>query len=171
MKTYELTNLALKNRAEAQVTEKTVFDFYKEVKAGKIVPITDDQENIIGFNVVKPKPSTMKVCKVVDGKLTTGDTEEDRQEDEVALHTFLSEYPEEEIQQWFLDSMIIIKSGYTPDDVMYVNDDCVMLFADKKQCINLDGEVIVDLSNDDDLVGASDKIILKLLRASLNSEY
>ena len=171
MKTYELNNQAAINRAEAQVTEKTIYDLYKEVKAGNIVPVTDDQENIIGFNCVKPKPSTMKVCKLIDGHLTTGDTEDDRLEDEIALRKFTSEYPVTQVQEWFEAAMLIIKSGYEPDDIVVSAGEIYLVYADKKQVTNMENEVIVDLSTDEDLIGASQKLIIKLLKAALNSEF
>ena len=50
MKNYELNNRANQFQANVAVEEKTFMDFYKDVRDGKIVPVTDEQDNIIGFN-------------------------------------------------------------------------------------------------------------------------
>ena len=42
----------------------------------------------------------MKCCKVVNGTMTVGDTEEDRAADEVAMRKFMEEYdPDKELEQ------------------------------------------------------------------------
>ena len=93
MKNYEINNQANKIQANLSIEKKNFMDFYKEVKNGKIVPVTDEQDNIIGFNVIKNEPSMMKVCKIINGYMTVGDTEEQRSEDEVNLRKFIKEYP------------------------------------------------------------------------------
>ena len=67
--------------------------------------------------------------------------------------------------------MLIIKSGYEPDDIVISAGEIYLVYADKKQITNMENEVIVDLSTDEDLIGASQKLIIKLLKAALNSEF
>lgn len=171
MKTYELNNQAILNRANVQVETKTVYDFYLEVKNEHIVPITNEDECIVGFQVVKEKPSQMKVCKVIGNTLTVGDTEEDRQVDEVNLLKFFQEYPKALVQRWFEQAMLIVKSGYEPDDLISDGATLYMIMADKKQVWSLDGTVIIDLSEDKDLENAPKNLIIKLLRSSYNAAF
>ena len=171
MKNYELNNRANQFQANVAVEEKTFMDFYKDVRDCKIVPVTDEQDNIIGFNVVKAEPSSMKVCKMVGGTMTVGDTEEQRAADEVAMRKFTQEYPVYNVQKWFLASMTLVKANMEPDDIVDVDDDIYIILADAKKVIDLDGQTVVDLSNDEDLEGASKKVIIKLLKAAINAEF
>lgn len=171
MKTYEMNNAANQLKANVEVTEKTFMDFFKDVKDERIVPLTDENENIIGFNVVKERASRMKVCKMVEGKLTVGDTEEDRVNDEVAMRKFMEEYAGCDLVHWFTTAMMLIKSEIDVDDVVEVDGETYVLNAETKKVIDLQGNVIVDLSEDEDLDGASKKIIIKLLKAAINAEF
>lgn len=171
MKTYELNQQANQLSANNAVENKTFLDFYNDVKTEKIVPITDQNENIIGFNVVKPKPSTMKVCKMVDGKMTVGDTEADRAEDEVAMRKFMEEYAERPVQKWFEDSLVLIKAGVQVDDIIDLDGDTYVIDATRKVVMDLTGGIVEDLSQDPDLEGASKKIIIKLLKAAVNANF
>lgn len=171
MKNYEMNNLANQLRANNEVQEKTFLDFYNEVKEGKVVPITDERDNIIGFNVVKPVASSMKVCKMVDGVLTVGDTEEDRVNDEVAYRKFVEEYDGCNLQRWFLAASLFIKAGIVVDDIVDVHGDIMAINIEAKKVIDLEGNTVVDLSDDEDLVDASPKVVCKLLKAAVNAEF
>ena len=169
MKTSDLNNQVNQLQANATYVEKTFLDFYNEVKAGNIVPITDQDDNIIGFNTVR-QPSTMRVCKIVDGHMTVGDTEEERNQDEVALRTFMQEYEVCPLQQWFEEALVLVKSGVNVTDIVE-GDETYVIVADQKKVINLNGDTIVDLSDDSDLERASENLVVKLLRASINSNF
>lgn len=170
MKTYELNQFA--NKLSSITTEnKTFLNFYNDVKAEKIVPVTDEKENIIGFNVVKSKASTMKICKMINGKMTVGDTEEDRANDEIAMRKFMQEYDGQPIQQWFENSLILIKAGVQVDDLIYEDGETYVIDATRKIVTNLLGEIIIDLSTDPDLEGASKNIIVKLLKSAMNVNF
>ena len=171
MKTYELNQQANQLSANNAAKNKTFLDFYNDVKTEKIVPITDQNENIIGFNVVKPKPSTMKVCKMVDGKMTVGDTEADRVEDEIAMRKFMEEYAECPVQKWFEDSLVLIKAGVQVDDIIDLDGDTYVIDATRKVVMDLTGGIVEDLSQDPDLEGASKKIVIKLLKAAVNANF
>lgn len=171
MKNYEVNNQANKIQANLSIEKKNFMDFYKEVKNGKIVPVTDEQDNIIGFNVIKNEPSMMKVCKMIDGYMTVGDTEEQRSEDEVNLRKFIKEYPIEYLQTWFMTCMVLVKSNIEPDDIIDTNDEIYIILADAKKVIDMNGNTIVDLSNDEDLKDASKNIIIKLLKSALNIKF
>lgn len=172
MKTYQLNNAANQLSANTQVEPKTFLDFFNEVKEGKIVPVTDEQENIVGFNVVKEVPSTMKVCKMVEGKLTVGDTEEERVADEVAMRKFIEEYDGCPLQHWFEASMLLNKSGIVVDDIVDVEGDIYVINADARKVLDLDGNPVVDLSNDWDIEeGTPKRLVIKLLKAAVNAEF
>ena len=156
MKNYEVNNQANKIQANLSIEKKNFMDFYKEVKNGKIVPVTDEQDNIIGFNVIKNEPSMMKVCKMIDGYMTVGD---------------IKEYPIECLQTWFMTCMVLVKSNIEPDDIIDTNDEIYIILADAKKVIDMNGNTIVDLSNDEDLKDASKNIIIKLLKSALNIEF
>ena len=171
MKTYELNIHANALKANSEIEEKTFLDFYNDVKEGKIVPITDENENVVGFNVVKPVASTMKCCKLVNGTMTVGDTEEDRAADEVAMRKFMEEYAGHDLQCWFLAATLFIKAGIVVDDIVDVRGKIMAINVEAKKVIDLDGETIVDLSNDEDLEDVSPKVIIKLLKAAVNAEF
>lgn len=171
MKNYEVNNLANQLKANNEVEEKTFLDFYNEVKEGHIVPVTDENDNIVGFNVVKPVASTMKCCKLVNGTMTVGDTEEDRAADEVAMRKFMEEYDASKLQGWFLAATLFIKAGVVVDDIVDVHGDVMAINAEAKKVIDLEGNTVIDLSDDEDLEGASPKVIIKLLKAAVNAEF
>lgn len=173
MKSYQVNSQANQLQANLKMEEKTFMDLYAAVKAGDIVPVTDEEENIVGFNVVKAKPSMMKVCKMVNGAMTVGDTEEDRAADEVAMRTFLLEYPNQyQNMRWFLAAMTLIKAGIEPDDIIDDRGATYIVLAAKRQVLDLEGNVVVDLSDDEDIEeGTPTKIVVKLLKAAFNSEF
>ena len=172
MKNYELNNRANQFQANVAFEEKTFMDFYKDVRDGKIVPVTDEQDNIIGFNVVKAEPSSMKVCKMVNGQMTVGDTEEDRVADEVAMRKFMEEYSNCNLMQWFLAAQLFVKSNITVDDIVDVEGDIYAINADARKVINLRGETVVDLSDDEDIEeGTPKKLVIKLLKAAVNADF
>ena len=171
MKSYEVNNLANQLKANNEVEEKTFLDFYNEVKEGNIVPVTDEFDNVIGFNVVKPVASTMKCCKMVNGTMTVGDTEEDRAADEVAMRKFMEEYDGVDLQKWFLAATLFIKAGVVVDDIVDVHGDIMAINVEAKKVIDLEGNTVIDLSDDEDLEDASPKVIIKLLKAAVNAEF
>ena len=171
MKNYEVNNLANQLKANNEVEEKTFLDFYNEVKKGNIVPVTDESDNIVGFNVVKPVASTMKYCKLVNGTMTVGDTEEDRVADEVAMRKFMEEYDPSKLQEWFLAATLFIKAGVVVDDIVDVHGEIMAINAEAKKVIDLEGNTVVDLSGDEDLKGTSSKVVIKLLKAAVNAEF
>lgn len=152
----------------------TFFEFYQLVKENKIVPMTDENDNIVGFNVVKDTPSSMKVCKYINRQfLTVGDTEEDRMKDEEAMREFYEKFSECDLQEWFEKCLVIAKTGLNPDDIIYdeSDDKIFLVFVSNKQVLDLYGNVVVDLSQDPDLEGASDNLVHKFLVANLNLPY
>lgn len=172
MKTYEINTCANQLKANAEVKEKTFLDFYNDVKDGRIVPVTNECEDIVGFNVVKPTPSSMKVCKMVNGQMTVGDTEEDRVADEVAMRKFMEEYSNCNLMQWFLAAQLFVKSNITVDDIVDVEGDIYAINADARKVINLRGETVVDLSDDEDIEeGTPKKLVIKLLKAAVNADF
>jgi len=171
MKNYEVNNLANQLKANNEVEEKTFLDFYNEVKEGRIVPVTNESDEIVGFNVVKPVASTMKCCKLVNGTMTVGDTEEDRVADEVAMRKFMEEYDSRNLQRWFLAATLFIKAGVVVDDIVDVHGDIMAINVEAKKVIDLEGNTVIDLSDDEDLEGASPKVVIKLLKAAVNAEF
>lgn len=173
MKSYQLNTQATKFQANTQYEPKTFMDFFNAVKAGEIVPVTDENENIVGFNVVKDLPSTMKVCKMIGGALTVGDTEEERAADEVAMRKFMAEYPDHyRVQRWFMTAMVLMKANVEADDIIDSEGSTYIILADKRQILDIDGNVVVDLSDDEDIEPETPKrIVVKLLKAAFNSNF
>lgn len=164
------------NANVAVESPKSFMDFYKMVKEGKIVPVTDENENIIGFNTVSDKPTTLKVCKMINGHMTVGDTEEQRNEDELKLKEFLTSFDEENLQEWFERAYLISKLGINVDDVIIDNseefgDGYYLVDGENKRVLDMDGNTIIDLSDDEDLKGASKNLVIKMLKAAFNSNF
>lgn len=173
MKITEINQAANQFNANVEVEiPKGFISFYQLVKEGKIVPITNESDDIIGFNTVTDIPTSLKVCKMVDGHMTVGDTEAQRNEDEMKLKRFLLEYEGQDLQKWFETSLILLKSNIEVDDVIFNTDDeMYILDATHKKVYDLEGNTISDLSDDPDLEGASKSIILKLLYSSINTNF
>ena len=102
---------------------KSFMDFYKMVKEEKIVPVTDENGVIIGFNTVSDKPTTLKVCKMINGHMTVGDTEEQRNEDELKLKEFLTSFEGQNLQEWFEKAYLISKIGININDIIVDNSE------------------------------------------------
>ena len=67
--------------------------------------------------------------------------------------------------------MVVVESNIEPDDIIDTNDEIYIILADAKKVIDMNGNTIVDLSNDEDLKDASKNIIIKLLKSALNIEF
>lgn len=155
---------------------KSFMDFYQMVKEEKIVPVTDERGNVIGFNTVSDKPTTLKICKMIDGHMTVGDTEEQRNADELKLKEFLTAFEGENLQEWFEKSYLLSKLGVNIDDVIIENsgdyeDNYYLVDAESKRILDMEGNTIIDLSDDEDLKGASKNLIIKMLKASFNTNF
>lgn len=159
------------NANVAVETPKSFMDFYKMVKEEKIVPVTDENGTIIGFNTVAEKPTTLKVCKMVGGHMTAGDTEELRNEDELKLKEFLTSFEGQDLQEWFEKAYLISKTGVNIDDIIIDCDDYYIVDGENKRILDLDGNTVIDLSDDEDLKGASKNLVIKMLKAAFNSDF
>jgi hypothetical protein len=103
--------------------------------------------------------------------MTVGDTEEERVADEVAMRKFMEEYDSSKLQTWFLAATLFIKAGVVVDDIVDVHGDIMAINVEAKKVIDLEGNTVIDLSDDEDLEGASPKVIIKLLKAAVNAEF
>ena len=156
---------------------KSFMDFYKMVKEEKIVPVTDKDGTIIGFNTVANKPTTLKVCKMIDGHMTAGDTEEQRNEDELKLKEFLTAFEGQNLQEWFEKAYLISKMRVNIDDIIidtsedYDRDYYYLIDGENKRVLDMRGNTVIDLSDDEDLKGASKNLVVKMLKATFNSNF
>ena len=65
-----------------------------------------------------------------------------------------------------------VKSNITVDDIVDVEGDIYAINADARKVINLRGETVVDLSDDEDIEeGTPKKLIIKLLKAAVNADF
>lgn len=163
------------NANVAVETPKSFMDFYKMVKEEKIVPVTNENGTIIGFNTVSDKPTTLKVCKMIDGHMTAGDTEEQRNEDELKLKEFLTSFEGQNLQEWFEKAYLISKTGVNIDDIIDASEDyeCnyYLIDGENKRVLDMEGNTVIDLSDDEDLKGASKSLVVKMLKAAFNFNF
>ena len=108
--------------------------------------------------------------------MTVGDTEEQRNEDELKLKEFLTSFDEENLQEWFETAYLISKLGINVDDVIIDNseefdDGYYLIDAENKRVLDMDGNTIIDLSDDEDLKGVSKNLVIKMLKAAFNSNF
>ena len=108
--------------------------------------------------------------------MTVGDTEEQRNEDELKLKEFLTSFDEENLQEWFERAYLISKIGINIDDVIIDNseelgDGYYLIDGENKRVLDMDGNTIIDLSDDEDLKGASKNLVIKMLKAAFNSNF
>jgi len=150
---------------------KTFLDFYRDIKSKKIVPITNENDDIIGFNVVKDIPSTMKVCKMINNILTVGDTEQERHDDETKMRIFLEEYRNKPLQQWFTAATNFINNCIVIDEIIDKNGEIYAISSFERKVFNLNGTVVVDLCNNHNIDNYSKESIIKLLKSTFDLYY
>lgn len=172
MNLTNLNEIATQLVSKVKVSEPATFnDFYQEVKKENLVPITDENNNIIGFNTVRSTPSSMKVCKKINGVLTVGDTEEQRLQDEKSLAEFKVRFGHAPLQCWFKMAYMIKQTNLSPDYVEMGVDNAYLYFLDQKVVYSSSGDKVVDLSEDPEMKNLPNSVTLKLLKAAVNKSF
>lgn len=165
MKTSEINKL--KNSInKIEETPKTLLDLFKLVQNKEISPITDESDNIVGFNFSKGITG-ISVSKIVGGHLTTGATEEERANDEKNLKEFQEKFVKvfgnALVQQTIDFSYQLVAAGISPDDLIFTKCKFYYIVLKDKKIYNQSGEVVVDCSNITE--NLSNETLMRLLKA------
>lgn len=167
MKTSEINNL--KNNLIVE-EPKTLMDLYKMVSNDEIAPITDEHDNIIGFNFHK-NVTGIKYSKVINGQPTYGATEEERKKDEENLRNFIEKFEnkfgQRLIQKTVDFSLQLIAADVVPDDLFYSAGSLYYIVLKDKKLYDEKGNVIVDCSDVKDEL--SNETLTRLIMAEFNA--
>ena len=151
MKKNQVNEFALK-----QLEPLTFPEFFNMVKGGKIVPLYDDHDNLVGFHT-HADVKGVRYSKIVKGMMTVGATEEERQKDEENLLTFMEQTKRVNVMHWLA---ISLKFNAAEIHIShYINGAYIDLNA--RKAYNCAGEVIADYSDKN----IDDEIALELFNA------
>jgi len=133
----------------------SLMEIYKLVKNGEIVPFTDQDDNIIGFNCIS-HATGIKHTKIVNGHLTVGNTEEERKADEEALIAFQERFKDYNIRDVVNLCFQLVAADIIPDKIdVYNGVLCYIVLKDRKAyhdgCIWANVSDYKSLSDDDAL--------------------
>ena len=153
MKLTDITKIANTQAAEKKAAETVEVkpqgfkELWQAVVSEEIVPLTDDNNNIIGVNG-HTAVTGAKASKVVGGHMTIGKDEEERQKDEDNLKAFMQKFTELFIKiggpnRAMFAALCLKKADIVPDYAFI--DGCRLFFADleKQIVVDEDGNTVV----------------------------
>lgn len=149
------------------VQKGNVLDMMKDVEEGIASFVTDDNDNIVGFGY-HAHAKGMNAVKQVGSTLTVGSNEEERQQDEFDVKVFTKKYGSlMEGAEIMKIAVMLINAGLKPDKEIDHNGNRYFIIVESKKVIDQRGNTKVDLSEDETINGASDKLVLRLLETEL----
>lgn len=143
--------------AIATAQPKTILDMINDIYDGKLLIITDNNDNIVGINcpaAVKGISNTQKI----GSHMVMGESAENMHEDEIALRQFMKSYEGQNIQHMFYASLLIKNAGLHPEYAELINGSYYFVINSLKKVIDENGNTIVDVSAD--ITGDIDGILL-----------
>lgn len=151
MKKNQVNEFALK-----QLDPLTFPEFFNMVKGGKIVPLYDDHDNLVGFHT-HADVKGVRYSKIVKGMMTVGATEEERLKDEENLLTFMEQTKGINVMNWFEIALKFVATGIHISHV--INSAYIDLNA--RKAYNHKGDIIADYSDKN----IDDEIALEIFNA------
>lgn len=149
------------------VEPKTILDMIQDVYDGKLLIISDDDNNIIGINcpiVAKGITNTQKIGP----HMVMGESETNMHEDEIALKQFIKAYEGQNIMHLFYCALKIQKAGLHPEYAESINGVYYFCVNSLKRVIDEDGNTVVDLSKERGVEGIDPKLLTKILKDELH---
>jgi len=140
-------NIAKKNAKPVVVKEKGFMDLYDLVVDKKIWPVYDQANNVIAINCLISNPTGLQYSKIVDGQMTVGKTEKEREADEKALKRFVQEYGTNraKLLHWFCACLQLIEADIVPARVDEICGTLYYYLPAKRKVINERGDDVVKL--------------------------
>lgn len=174
MKTTEINSLAKKlKQLEIDETANikgngTFKDFYRMVLDGVLLPVTDENDNIVAFQG-KSGSTGIDCAKLIGGNLTVGKNESERVNDEKMYKQFMEYFSEHifELQSWFNLSLKFKEAGIRPENVILRDGRIFIYDLRGGKILNKDGDVVARVRDVEDL-HVSRKILLRLFDAELD---
>ncbi len=133
--------------AIATAQPKTILDMINDIYDGKLLIITDNNDNIVGINcpaAVKGISNTQKI----GSHMVMGESAENMHEDEIALKQFMKSYEGQNIQHMFYASLLIKNAGLRPEYAELINETYYFVINSLKKVIDENGNTIIDVSTD-----------------------
>lgn len=133
--------------AIATAQPKTILNMIQDIYDGKLLIITDDNDNIIGINCptsVKGINNTQKVGP----HMVMGENEANMHEDEIELRKFMKSYEGQNVQHMFYAALLIKNANLHPEYAELINGSYYFVVNDLKKAIDENGNTIVDISGD-----------------------
>ena len=149
------------------VEPKTILDMIQDIYDGKLLIISDDNDNIIGINcpvAVKGIANTKKI----GGHMVMGSNEANMKEDEIALKKFIKAYEGRNIMHMFYASLKIQKAGLHPEYAESINGIYYFCVNSLKKVIDEDGKTVVDYSKEKGVEGIDSELLTKILKDKLH---
>ena len=149
------------------VAPKTILDMIQDVYDGKLLIISDDNDNIIGINcpvAVKGIANTKKI----GGHMVMGSDEANMKEDEIALKKFMKAYEGQNIMHMFYAALKIRKAGLHPEYAESINGVYYFCVNSLKKVIDEDGNTVVDYSNERGVDGIDSELLTNILKDKLH---
>ena len=149
------------------VEPKTILDMIQDIYDGKLLIISDDNDNIIGINcpvAVKGIANTKKI----GGHMVMGSDEANMKEDEIALKKFMKAYEGQNIMHMFYAALKIQKAGLRPEYAESINGIYYFCVNSLKKVIDEDGKTVVDYSKEKGVEGIDSELLTKILKDKLH---
>lgn len=176
MKTTELNSL--KNTLDATISEENkvevepgkFLDLLKDVEDEKLVPLTDDNDNIIGINGHNV-PTGVKCSKLVNGHMTMGKDEDERKRDQEDLEAMIEKYTPLFMtlggpNRAFEACLKLKAAGIKPAKVVMNGEGLFFIVPELQRVIDEDGETVVTC---DVAKSTAQCVIVELLEARLQA--
>ena len=176
MKTTEINSL--KNALDATIAEENkveiepgkFLDLLKDVEDETLVPLTDDDNNIIGINGHNI-PTGVKCSKRVNGNMTMGKDEAERQRDQEALEAMIEKYTNLFMtlggpNRAFEACLKLKAAGIKPAKAVVNCGDIFFIVPELQRVIDEDGETVVTCDVDKSTAPC---VIVELLEARLQA--
>lgn len=149
------------------VAPKTILDMIQDVYDGKLLIISDNDDNIIGINCPKVVKGLGAVQKI-GAHTVMGSDASNMAEDALELKKFMKAYEGQNIMHMFYASLKIQKAGLHPEYAESINGIYYFCVNSLKKVIDEDGKTIVDYSNEKGVEGIDSELLTKILKDKLH---
>ncbi len=149
------------------VEPKTILDMIQDLYTGKLLIISDDDDNIIGINCPVAVKGVANTKKIGD-HMVMGSDEANMKEDEIALKQFMKAYEGQNIMHMFYAALKVQKAGLHPEYAEMINGIYYFCINSLKKVVDEDGKTVVDFSKEKGVEGIDSELLTKILKDELH---